>query len=164
MNICDSCSWHMTSTNIIYYEKPRHEGIKGRGSYILDLGTRWSWSVNFTPRPLNRRVDGPQSRYGLGRREKISSPCCDSNPGWPSPKPSRHTNNIILGFSIRHHISQKYDAGIDPIVSIETHKFKGLSSTNFLYIDIQISACDVEMPLCLSCVRLAYITLCKLPI
>jgi len=37
------------------------------------------------------------------------------------------------------------------------------SSTNFLYIDMQISACDLEIPLYLSCVRLAYVALCKLP-
>jgi len=46
---------------------------------------------------------------------------------------------------------------VDPVASSETDKFKGLSSTNFLYIDIQISACDLEMPLCLSFVRLGYI-------
>jgi hypothetical protein len=50
--------------------------MKKRYSYtILDLGTRWRWVVNFTPRPLQRqgksprdplfrRLCGPQSRSG----------------------------------------------------------------------------------------------------
>jgi hypothetical protein len=44
---------------------------------ILDLGTRWSWVVSFTPRPLHfegkshwyplgRRLGGPQSLPGRG--------------------------------------------------------------------------------------------------
>jgi len=48
---------------------------------ILNLGTRWRIVVSFTPRPLysrgeipryplDRRLDGPQSRSGRGGEEK----------------------------------------------------------------------------------------------
>jgi hypothetical protein len=48
---------------------------------ILDLGTIWRWLVSFTPRPhylrgnhprypLDRRLGGPQSRYGRYGKEK----------------------------------------------------------------------------------------------
>jgi hypothetical protein len=51
---------------------------------ILDLGTRRRWAVSFTPRPLypqgknllyplDRRLDGTQSRSGLGG-EKFPAP------------------------------------------------------------------------------------------
>jgi hypothetical protein len=50
-------------------------------STILDLGTRWSWVVSFTPRPLyprtnrpwyplERRLGGPQSQSGCYGEEK----------------------------------------------------------------------------------------------
>jgi hypothetical protein len=53
----------------------RHIGQWRYSSTILDLGTRWRWVVNFTPRPLylrenrpryslDRRIGGPQSRSG----------------------------------------------------------------------------------------------------
>jgi hypothetical protein len=63
---------------------------------ILNLGTRWGkLSVlrpgRFTPRgkslqyPLDKRLDGPQSRSGGSGEEKISlsRPCRESNPGRP---------------------------------------------------------------------------------
>jgi hypothetical protein len=50
---------------------------------FFELGTRWRWVVNFTPRPLYpqgkslqyllaRRLGGPQSRSGQGEIEKNS--------------------------------------------------------------------------------------------
>jgi hypothetical protein len=53
--------------------------------HILDLGTRWRWVVNFTPRPLypqgkslwytlNRRLGGPKRGSGRGGEEKNSQP------------------------------------------------------------------------------------------
>jgi len=52
---------------------------------ILDLNTRWRWTVSFTPRPiytqkknprypLDRRLGGPKSRSGHGVEEKNSEP------------------------------------------------------------------------------------------
>jgi hypothetical protein len=52
---------------------------------ILDLGTRWRWMVNFTPRPLcphgkspwyplDRRLGELQSRSGRGSEEKNPHP------------------------------------------------------------------------------------------
>jgi hypothetical protein len=52
-------------------------GSGGIALRIVDLGTRWSWVVSFTPRPLNpqgkspwyplnRRLGGPQNRSGSG--------------------------------------------------------------------------------------------------
>jgi hypothetical protein len=66
-------------------------GSGGIDPRILDLGTRWRWVVNFTPRPLypkgkspwypsDRRLGKPHSRSGRGGEEKISSPCRVSNP------------------------------------------------------------------------------------
>jgi hypothetical protein len=78
---------------------PHHGGVLGVGGIaprILDLGTRWRWVVSFTPRPLyprgkspwyplDRRLGGPQSRYGRGGERKISSPSRDSKPRSSSP-------------------------------------------------------------------------------
>ena len=69
--------------NYYYYFKKRrfpclrHEVLKGEyiySSVIPNLGTGWMWVVNFRPRPLypqertpvpmERRLDGPQSRSG----------------------------------------------------------------------------------------------------
>jgi hypothetical protein len=58
-------------------------GSGGIAPRILDLGTRWSWVVSFTPRslypqgkrpwyPLGRSLDGHQSRFGCGGKEKKS--------------------------------------------------------------------------------------------
>jgi hypothetical protein len=57
----------------------------GIAPHILELGTRWRWVVNFTPRPLylqgkspwyplDRRLGGPQSRSGRGGEAKNSQP------------------------------------------------------------------------------------------
>jgi hypothetical protein len=65
---------------------PRHGGVLGSGGIsprILVLGTRWRWVVSFTSRPpypkgkspwypLDRRLDGPQSRSGYAGEEKNS--------------------------------------------------------------------------------------------
>jgi hypothetical protein len=60
-------------------------GSGGIAPRIRELGTRWSWVVSFTPRPLylqgkslqyplDRRLNGPQSRSGHGSEEKYSKP------------------------------------------------------------------------------------------
>jgi hypothetical protein len=63
----------------------RHEGVWGSGCidpHFLELGISWSWLVSFTPLPLypqgkspryplNRSLDGPQSRSGRCGEEKI---------------------------------------------------------------------------------------------
>jgi hypothetical protein len=61
----------------------RHEGVRGSiDPHFLDLGTKWRWVVSFTPwphyprgkisrYPLDRRLDGPQSRSGRRGEEKI---------------------------------------------------------------------------------------------
>jgi hypothetical protein len=60
-------------------------GNGGIAPRIIDLGTRWRWVVSFTPRPLypqgknpwyplNRRLGGPQSRFGHCGEEKNSQP------------------------------------------------------------------------------------------
>jgi hypothetical protein len=66
---------------------PRHEGVLGSGGIAprtFDLGTEWRWVVRFMPRPLysqaksswyplDRRLDGPQSRPGHGDEEEKNS-------------------------------------------------------------------------------------------
>jgi hypothetical protein len=60
-------------------------GNGGIAPRILDLGIRWRWVVNFTPRPLypqrkspwyplDRGLGGHQSRSGRGGEEKNSQP------------------------------------------------------------------------------------------
>jgi hypothetical protein len=60
-------------------------GSEGIAPLILDLGIRWRWVVSFMPRPLypqgkspwyplDRRLDGTQSRSGRGGLEKNSQP------------------------------------------------------------------------------------------
>jgi len=70
----------------------KHQAIKTYwesgdiGQRTLDLGTRWRWVVSFTPwppyrrgksprYPFDRRLGGPQSRSGLGGKEKKSHHC-----------------------------------------------------------------------------------------
>jgi hypothetical protein len=58
----------------------RHEDLRGTGCIdprFLDVGTSCRWVVSLTPRtlypryPLERRLDGPQSRSGRRVEEKI---------------------------------------------------------------------------------------------
>jgi hypothetical protein len=59
----------------------RRTGEWRYSSTILDLGTCWRWAVSFTPRPLyprecrrryplDRRLGGPQSRFGRCGEER----------------------------------------------------------------------------------------------
>jgi hypothetical protein len=61
-----------------------HRGVEYI-STIPDLGTRWRWVVSFMPRPLytlgnrppvplDRRLGGPQSRYGRCGQKKSPAP------------------------------------------------------------------------------------------
>jgi len=73
---------------------PRHEGVLGSGGItpsIIDLGSRWRWVVSFTRlplypqgkspwHPLDKRLDGPQSRSGRGGIEKNSRPLSEFHP------------------------------------------------------------------------------------
>jgi hypothetical protein len=72
---------------------------------ILVLGTRWRWVVSFTPRPLysrgkspryplDRRLDGPQSRYGRCGGEKFLDLTENrtSTPRSSNPQPSHYTD------------------------------------------------------------------------
>ena len=47
--------------------------------------------------------------------------------------------------------------------AVKLLNLKDLLAIISCYIDIQINACGLEMPLCLSYVRLAYVSLCNLP-
>jgi hypothetical protein len=60
-------------------------GVNVQLHAFFNLGTRWRWVVSFTPRllypqrksplyPLDRRLGGPQNRYGRGGEEKNSQP------------------------------------------------------------------------------------------
>jgi hypothetical protein len=85
-------------------------------STILDLDTRWSWVVSFTPRPLYpeekahstywiRGVVGPKTIWTLWRGEK-SCPCRESNPSrpvrrytdWATPGPIFRVGNRDSSF------------------------------------------------------------------
>jgi hypothetical protein len=76
----------------------RHEDVWGSGCIdprILDLGTSWRWVVSFTHRPLylrgksplyplDRRLDGPQSRSGRRGEDTNLAPT-----GTRTPTPGR---------------------------------------------------------------------------
>jgi hypothetical protein len=76
----------------------------GSGSIVprvLDLGNRWGWVVSFTPRPLyrqekgpwyplHRRLGGPQSRCGRGRKVKNSQPLPGLEPPTIQPVAQRY--------------------------------------------------------------------------
>ena len=66
-----------------------YTGCRGITPFILNLGTRCTWAVNFTIRPLyvqgnssryasNRRLDGTRRRFGRFAEEKIVLPSLDS--------------------------------------------------------------------------------------
>jgi hypothetical protein len=78
---------------------------------ILNLSTRWRWSVSFTlpaalsrgsnsRYPLGRRLGGSQSRSGRGGEEKNSHhrPCRESNPGRPVHMSYPSHNRCVLQY------------------------------------------------------------------
>jgi hypothetical protein len=77
-------------------------GSGGIPPCIIDLGTRWRWGVNFTPRPLypqgkspwgplDWRLGGPQNRSGRGGEEKNSQPLPGLEPSIIQPEAQRYT-------------------------------------------------------------------------
>jgi hypothetical protein len=82
---------------LIYQATPwRHMREWRDSSTIFDLGTRWRWVVNFTPRPLyhrekrslcpsDRRLDGSLSRSGRRGKEKNFLPLLGIEPRPFSP-------------------------------------------------------------------------------
>jgi hypothetical protein len=80
-------------------------GSGGIAPRILDLGTRWTWVVSLTPRPLypqgkspwyplDGRRGGPQSRSGLGGVEKNSQPLSGLEPPIMQPVAQRYTTEL----------------------------------------------------------------------
>jgi hypothetical protein len=80
-------------------------GSEGIAPLIPDLGTRWRWVVNFTPRllysegkspwyPLDKRVGGPQSRSGSGGEEKNSQPLPGLEALIIQPEAQRYTTEL----------------------------------------------------------------------
>jgi hypothetical protein len=73
-------------------------GSEGIAPRILDLGTKWRWVVSFTPRPLysqekspwyplDKKLDGPQSRSGSSGEEKNYQPLPGLEPPIIQPVP-----------------------------------------------------------------------------
>jgi hypothetical protein len=69
---------------------------RSRALRILNLGTRWTWVVNFTPHlfyphrnspwyPCQRELDGPQSQSEHGGKELKSLPQLGTEPQSSSP-------------------------------------------------------------------------------
>jgi hypothetical protein len=93
----------------------------------LDLGTRWRWVVNFTPRPLYPREKAPcthwigsfvvpQSRSGHGAEEKNSQPLPTLEPPIIQPVAQRYTTELprLLGqnnvYIINNFLSRAYNS------------------------------------------------------
>jgi hypothetical protein len=91
------------------------EAYRGVEVYLrafFDLGTRWRWVVSFTPGPfypqgkspwypLDRRLDGSQSRSGCGGEEKNSEPPAGNRtlePRSSSPYPSERCTDWAITF------------------------------------------------------------------
>jgi hypothetical protein len=80
-------------------------GSEGIAPRILNFGTRWSRAVSFTPRPLytqgnsplyplDRRLGGPQSRFGRGGEEKHSQHLLGLEPPFIHPVAQRYTTEL----------------------------------------------------------------------
>jgi hypothetical protein len=78
---------------------------------ILDLGTRWRGVVSFAPRPLypqgknpwyplDRRLGGPQSRFGQGGGEKNSQLLPGLEPPIIQPVAQRYTTELSRLWSL----------------------------------------------------------------
>jgi hypothetical protein len=75
------CVWVWSGVTITLYIYKKETSIT---PFILNLGTRWRWLVNLTPRPLyprkellhplNRRLGGPESQPGGFRDERMLLP------------------------------------------------------------------------------------------
>jgi hypothetical protein len=72
---------------------------------VLDLGTKCRWVASVTPRPrcppgnsswypLDRKLDGPQSRSGRGGEEKNSQPLPGFEPPIIQPIAQRYTSDL----------------------------------------------------------------------
>jgi hypothetical protein len=96
---------------------------------IIDLGTIWRWVVSFTPRqlypqgkgswyPLDRRLSGPQSRYGRGGEEKNSQPL----PGLKSPIIQPGAQRYTTELSRLHIYIYIYKLTVDSFVIGLTYK------------------------------------------
>jgi hypothetical protein len=87
-------------------EVPCHEDVLGSGGIalgILNLGNKWMWMVNLTPRllysrgwnllyPLRTKLGGPQSQSGRGGEKKEPEPLPGVEPRLSIPYPSRYTD------------------------------------------------------------------------
>jgi hypothetical protein len=102
-------SFLLVSERIIFLNE--HHTMEGYwesgiiGPRIFDVDTRWRWGVSFMLRPLypqekshwcplNRRVDGPQSRSGRGGVEKNSRPLPGLEPPIIQPVAQRYTTEL----------------------------------------------------------------------
>jgi hypothetical protein len=85
---------------------PRRMGDWRYSSTIRELGTRWRYLVNFTPRPryphrnhpqyqLYRRLGGPQSWSGCWSRQKSLTPARNRTPG-VQPIACHYTGSLEL--------------------------------------------------------------------
>jgi hypothetical protein len=90
-------------------------GSGGIAPRIFYLSTRWRWVVSFTPRPLyymgkspwyllDRRLGGPQSRYGRGCEEKKSQLLSGDEP----PIIQLVAQRCTTGLSLRCKISNRH--------------------------------------------------------
>jgi len=91
MNIYKKVNFSQCLTK--YHAMKTYFGNGGIATLILNLGTRWSWVISFTPRllflryPLVRRLSGPQSHSAPdGEEENISHqfPYRELKPGRPA--------------------------------------------------------------------------------
>jgi hypothetical protein len=96
---------------LLFNWAPRSEGILGSGGIvprILDLDTRWRCQLHNPAAsppgkspwyPLNRRLDGSQSRSGRSGEEKNSHPLSELEPSIIQPVAQRYTTELsrLLG-------------------------------------------------------------------
>jgi hypothetical protein len=66
-------------------------------STILDLCARWRWVVSFMPRPLHRRLDGPQNRSWRCGVKKNLFPLPEIEPRPSSPVARRYIDKAAEG-------------------------------------------------------------------
>jgi hypothetical protein len=131
----------------------------------LDLGTRWSWVVSFTPRslypqgkspwyPLDRRLSGIQSRSGRGGLEKNSQP----PPGIESQNPDRPARSQAL-YRLSYHGSQISACSSYKVSDMDRNEiymapFNVKSLPSFIetrYVFWETKHAAITFPLCSSC-------------
>jgi hypothetical protein len=128
-------------------------GSGGIEPHILDVGTRCRWVVSFATRvlypkgksswyPLERRLGGPQSRFGRGREEKNYQPLPRFEHAIIQPVVQRYTTELSPLFIRRL------------VVKLIFHVYNPLLSQ--IYFKMYMFLCWPSLPISYICIQNPY--------